>query len=76
MNDSRKRFLVSMCIKFLCNLFLGAAAGMAITRFYYGYGDWLNAMFCIFWAIGWLVYDCIDTYQYLKDFHDDDKFDE
>lgn len=75
MNDSRKRFLISMCIKFLSNLFLGAAAGMAITRFYYGYGDWLNAVFCIFWAIGWLVYDCIDTYQYLKNFHDD-KFDE
>lgn len=76
MNDSRKRFWISICIKFLSNLFLGAAAGMAITRFYYGYGDWLNAVFCIFWAIGWLVYDCIDTYQYLKNFHDDDKFDE
>ena len=64
-----------MCIKFLCNLLLGVAAGIAITRFYYGYGDWLNVVFSIFGVIGWLVYDCIDTYQYLKDFHDDDKFD-
>lgn len=63
-----------MCIKFLFNLLLGVAAGIAITRFYYGYGDWLNVVFSIFWVIGWLVYDCIDTYQYLKDFHDD-KFD-
>lgn len=65
-----------MCIKFLCNLLLGVATGIAITRFYYGYGDWLNVVFSIFWVIDWLVYDCIDTYQYLKDFHDDDKFDE
>ena len=64
-----------MCIKFLFNLLLGVAAGIAITRFYYGYGDWLNVVFSIVGVIGWLVYDCIDTYQYLKDFHDDDKFD-
>ena len=76
MNSSRKNFYINMCLKFVGNLLFGVVAAIVITRAYYGYGDWLNAVFCVFWAISWLVYDCIDTYQDLKNFHDDDKFDE
>lgn len=76
MNSSRKNFCINMCLKFVGNLLLGIVAGILITRAYYDYSNWLNAVFSIFWAVYWLVYNIRDTYIWLKNFHDDDKFDE
>ena len=71
MNSSRKNFWINICLKFLGNLLLGAVAGIVITRVYYGYCDWLNAVFAIFWAVAWLIYDIRDTNKWFKNFYDD-----
>lgn len=76
MNNSYKKFWIGMCIKFLSNMLLGIAAGIAITQAYYGYSDWAVAIGTILWVICWWGWDIIDTYRWIKRIYNDNKFDE
>lgn len=63
MNKLYKKFWVGMCLKFLSNMLLGIAAGVAVTEAYYGYLDWMAAIGIILWAVCWWVYDIMDTHR-------------